>query len=256
MSTVTLSRPVAPSGTKDTIQTIVRDAAARAPRSVQHAIGPSEIGEPCERRLTYRLLDLPGTNPNGDPWPSIVGTAVHGWLADAFELANTRLGRRRWMVEQRVWMTDGISGTCDLLDTDRAEIIDHKVVGTTTMTKLKHGDIPVRYRVQLHLYGYGYERAGMSIKTVTLACYPRGGFLDGLWLWSEPYDPIIAGAALDRLSTLTATAYILSLDDPHSPLWNLISHEPGPGCAWCPLWRPGQPADTEGCPGQPITKGF
>lgn len=248
---VTLSRPVVPplTETREQLQRVIKTAAAQAPRSVQRSIGPSEIGEPCQRRLTYRLLDLPGTNPNGDPWPSIIGTAAHAWLADAFESENARLPKRRYLVEQRVWMTDGISGTCDLFDLERCEVIDHKIVGITTMNKLKRGNITERYRVQLHLYGFGFVRAGLAVKNVTLACYPRGGFLDGLWLWSEPYDPAIAEAALDRMSTLTASAYILNLDNPHSPFWALIPHDPGPGCAWCPLWRPGQPVDTEGCPG-------
>jgi hypothetical protein len=248
--TTCFASPAAPSSsTKDQIQAVVRHAASKNPRHGQRAIGPSEIGEPCQRRLAYRLLDIPGTNPNGDPWPSIVGTATHTWLAHAFELENTRLGRRRYMVEQRVWLTDGISGTCDLFDLDGAEVIDHKIVGTSTMQKLKRGEIPERYRTQVHLYGYGFERAGLACKTVSLACYPRGGFLDGLWMWSERYNPTLAEAAMDRMSILTAAAYTLNLDEPHNPLWAVIPHEPGPGCAWCPLWRPGGATDTEGCPG-------
>lgn len=247
--TTCFSSPVVPSSTKNMIQNVVRSAASRHPRHHQQSIGPSEIGEPCQRRLAYRLLDLPGSNPNGDPWPSIVGIAAHGWLAEAFEMENTRLGRRRYLVEQRVWLTDGISGTCDLFDLDTAEVIDHKVVGATSMSKLKRGDIPERYRIQVHLYGYGYERAGLTCKMVTLACFPRGGFLDNLWVWSEPYDPALAEAAMDRMSALTVAAVTLQLDTPHNPLWNLVPHEPGPGCAWCPLWRPGQATETEGCPG-------
>lgn len=245
----TLVSPATQTPVKDRLQQVVRDRAANLPRTLQQAVGPSEIGDDCQRRLTYRLLGLPGTNDNGDPWPSIVGTAVHAWLAEAFIADNERLGRVRWMVEQRVWLTDGLSGTCDLYDTDTHGVIDHKILGTTSMAKLKRGEIPDRYRTQVHLYGYGYERDGLAVDTVSLACFPRGGFLDGLHVWTEPYDRAVAEAALDRLGKLTTAAYVLHLDEADTPLWSLIPHQPGTGCAWCPMWRPGRPADIGGCPG-------
>lgn len=237
------------SGIRETLQQVVRDRASVLPRTLQQAVGPSEIGDDCQRRIAYRLMGLPGPNNNGDPWPSIVGTAVHAWLADAFLLDNERLGRIRWLVEQRVYLTDGISGTCDLYDCWTHRIIDHKILGTTSMSKIKRGEIPDRYRVQTHLYGYGYRRAGFPVQSVALACFPRGGFLDGLHIWSEPYDESVAEEALDRLGHLTTAAVLLQLDEPDSPHWSKVPHRPGPGCAWCPMWRPGQPADTQGCPG-------
>lgn len=250
-----LSSPVGAQGSiSDTLQRVVRDAAATLPRTLQTAVGPSEMGDDCARRLTYRLLGLPGTNGNGDPWPSIVGTAVHAWLAEAFTNENTRLGRVRWLAEQRVYMTDGISGTCDLFDLQDMAVIDNKILGTTSMQKIKRGEIPDRYKVQINLYGYGFARLGLPVRTVALACYPRGGWLDGLHVWSEPYDASIAEAALDRFANLTTAAYVLQLDDLDSPLWSLIPHTPSSACAWCPMWRPGQPVDAAGCPGPETLK--
>lgn len=250
----TLSSPMTDGAAVDPAQKpivdAIRNAYDNAPRSTQRAIGPSEIGDPCTRRVAYRVLDLPPVSGGGDPWPSIVGTAVHAWLADAFELDNNRLHRRRWLIENRVYLTDGISGTCDLYDTDTRTVIDHKILGTTPMQKVKREGPPERYRTQLHLYGYGYERAGIGVDRVALACFPRGGYLDGMHVWSEPYEPAIAEHALNRLASVTTACVQLRLDDPGNPLWTLIPNEPGPGCAWCPMWRPGQPSTTSGCSGE------
>jgi len=232
------------------LQQIVRRAAEASPRNQQVAVGPSEMGDECDRRLAYRALDVKGPNTSGDPWPSIVGVAVHGWLADAFTLENQRLGRVRYLIEQRVFMTDGISGTCDLFDVDQAEVIDHKILGTTSMKKIKSGDIAARYQVQLQLYGFGLRRAGRRVERVSLACYPRGGFLDGLYVWSTDYDEATALAALARFSNISAAALVLNLDDPSTSFWGMIPAQPTPErCAWCPYWRPGRPADFTGCPG-------
>lgn len=245
----TLVAPIGDPTTRRQIQDVVRTAANAHERHHQHVIGPSEIGEDCDRRLTYRAFGVESVNDKSDPWPSIVGIATHGWLADAFRLANQALGWSRYLVEQRVYVTDGISGTADLYDVLGAEVIDHKILGTTSMSKIKSGAIPGRYRKQIHLYGYGYRRLGFEVSRVTLACYPRSGFLDGLYLHTEAYDEGLALAALDRLSQLVAVASILDLDVPGNPYWAAIPAKPGPECTWCPFWRPGPAADTSGCPG-------
>src|SRR5262249_28272716 len=65
----------------DVIQA-VKYAAANAPRSLQAAPGPSELGTPCTRRLAYKTADWdPKPNSDTDPWASVQGTAVHAWMA-------------------------------------------------------------------------------------------------------------------------------------------------------------------------------
>lgn len=247
-----LVSPVAESATRQRIQEVVRTAAARHSRHLQSAIGPSEIGEECDRRLAYRAFDVTRVNDSADPWPSIVGVATHTWLAEAFTAENRRLGWPRYLVERRVHVTDGISGTADLYDVLDAEVIDFKILGTTSLGKIKKGVVPNRYRKQLQLYGYGYRRLGFAVTSVTLACFPRGGYLDGLHLVTVPYDEAEALAALDRLSRLVAVASVLNLDLPGNPMWSLITATPGPDCAWCPFWRPGPAADSSGCPGPDV----
>lgn len=237
------------------IRRVVRQAETGAARSQQRRIGLSEIGDPCDRAVAYRLLETEPVDTGRDSWLATVGTAVHAWLADAFEAENKRLGRRRYVVEERVHLTDGYSGTCDLYDTDTATVIDHKVLGVTSLRKIRDGQIPPKYQTQIHAYGYGHTRAGREVRQVTLACYPRSDNLAGefggagLHLWSQPYDEQVALAGLDRLSQLSALLH--QLDPETDPTrWALIPATVGEDCRYCPFRRPGQP-DQTGCPGDP-----
>ncbi|GAA0638062.1 hypothetical protein GCM10010174_69880 [Kutzneria viridogrisea] len=229
------------------LRQVVIDTDRHAPRSVQVALGPSEIGEPCARKLAYRLMDETRTNADSDPWAAIIGTAVHAWLADAFEAANTRLGRIRYLVERRVEVRPGLTGSCDLFDADTMTVIDHKVVGTTKMREYRLQGPPPHYRAQAHLYGVGYANLGLPVREVALAFYPRGGLLSGLHVWSEPFDPAIAQAALDRHDQVLAL--VDTLDVERNPAnYRHLPATPSHGCTYCPWFKPG--TDTgRGCPG-------
>lgn len=230
------------------VQAVIRAKSESTPRNAQRAIGPSQIGEACDRQVAYQLLDMPRSRTGIDPWASIVGTATHAWLAEAFTEENRRLGQLRYLVECPVRLTDGIKGTCDLFDLWGSEVIDHKILGTESMRKIGTGEVPTKYRVQLHLYGYGFTLVGMPVRTVSIVAYPRSGFLDGIKTWTEPYDEALATSAMDRLGNLTTAVYMLKLDE-HN-LWGLIRPTPSRDCNWCPWWRPTLPVDGCGCPGQ------
>ena len=51
------------------------------PRNLQARIGPSEIGEPCDRALIAKMFNLPGPEepPNFRAW---VGTQMHAGRRD------------------------------------------------------------------------------------------------------------------------------------------------------------------------------
>lgn len=231
----------------EVIRDVVRDAGRLAPRSQQRAVGPSEVGQPCARRLAYRLMNEPQVNTSSDPWAAIVGTAVHAWLADAFTAANDRLGRIRYLVEQRVEIRPGLTGSCDLYDADTATVIDHKVVGESRMSEYKRNGPPSQYRAQAHLYGYGYARLGLPVREVALAFYPRGGMLAGLYVWSEPFNPAIAEAALARHDQILEAACSLGVDE-HPENYRAIPTSPSHACNWCPWFKPGADTGTT-CPG-------
>lgn len=229
------------------IRQVVRDADRFSSRSMQVRIGPSEVGERCARKLAYRIMDEKQTNHDSDPWAAIVGTATHAWLADAFHAANKRLGRIRYLIEQRLEIAPGLIGSCDLFDGDTLTVVDHKVLGTTTMREYKTMGPPPEYRKQAHLYGKGYLRLGLPVREVALVFYPRSGLLSGVHVWSEPFDEAIADEAIARLHQITEAAVALDVEH-RVENYRLIPREPAHRCTYCPWFKPG--ADMgDGCPG-------
>lgn len=245
-------------GIRRTLTEIILDASTNAPRSQQRRLGPSEVGDPCPRRLAYKLMDWPAVNDGGDPWPSIVGTATHDWLAQALERHNETTGTRRFLIEERVTVDDGslfgypLSGSCDAYDTATHTVIDHKVIGDSMMRKYKAEGVREQYRVQAQLYGLGWENAGHTPQTVALACYPRGGMLGGLWVWTDVYDRQVALDALQRLQNIRDL--LMALDPEARPhLWHQFPAQASSACRFCPFWKPGSTDLTVGCPGNTTT---
>lgn len=173
------------------VRRVVFAAAADTPRSLQQHLGPSEIGYACDRRVAAKLAHLPRTNHVQDPWPSILGTAGHAWLEKAFRSENERLGRIRWVPEARVTPIDGHPGTADLYDADEQSIDDHKILGPTSMAKIRSASGPPRhYVIQLLAYARGFRRLGLPVRRVVILAYPRTlSTLDGLYVWERPYTP-------------------------------------------------------------------
>lgn len=239
---------------------IVQAYSAADPRSQQAAIGPSEVGDPCDARVTRKLLGFPAvTWP--DPWASFVGTAVHEKLAAAFAAANESLGRERFMLERRVWPSDGMGGNTDLAEmlsvvaTDvypsgRVDVFDHKVLGTDSFRQTKNEklDAGTKYGVQLDLYGLGWRNAGYDVNTINLALWPRSGFLNGLLVIERKPDFDNARRALDRLGVLSANALGLGADESDEP-WaaDAIKTAPGKGCGFCPYFQPNLPTGRMSC---------
>lgn len=231
-------------------QTIIH-AATNAPRSLQTAIGPSEVGQPCLRRLAYKMLDVEPASTSGDPWRPTVGTAAHAWLADALLLANRELGHDRWVVEERVQITDTLAGSCDALDTQTHTVVDWKVVGPTSLKKYRSKRHPgEQYRKQLHLYGKGHRNAGRRVDHVAIVFLPSAGGLGDAYVWTEPYDEQVADDAIARLDLLRL-ALTVSRANGHG-LHDVIDGVPATpehACVFCPHFRHGSTDLGVGCPG-------
>jgi hypothetical protein len=234
------------------LRQVAIDAARRAPRSLQVHLGPSEIGVPCHRQVAGKLAGLAETNHVADPWPSIVGTAIHAWLADAFAADNQVRGTARWTPENRVLPIEGHSGTADLYDADYRAVVDHKGMGESTLGKLRNSGPSRQYRVQLLLYALGYLKAGYPVEKVVLAAWPRTrSSLDGLYVWSEDFtDESIAllNTVIEELqlrkdyAALITAGKIGLMDVPATPSDDV--------CYFCPLYRPQAAHDGGvGCPG-------
>lgn len=231
---------------------VIHAHAARAPRSNQAHIGPSEIGVACDRQVVGKLVGAPRTNHVVDPWPSIVGTAVHAWLADAFDAENERTGRPRWLTETRSEGIVGHPGTGDLFDAHEAAVGDWKILGESTLPDIRMGRLPRKYVVQLLTYARGFVRLGFVVRRVVLVALPRTKpDLSSMYVHEIPYDDTAeallaevehdlrrrkALAEMVRLGALRLPDVAIAPDD----------HE----CYFCPFYRPGAArGDGEGCPG-------
>lgn len=235
------------------LKNIILDASSGSARSRQKAIGPSEVGDPCARKLAYKMLDVAATNTATDPLPSIVGTGAHAWLADMFEAWNKENGRKRFWVEQRV-VAGPIAGSCDLYDADKRLVIDHKFPGATGMKKYKTAGPSQVYRTQAHLYGLGHASAGRPVERVAIVFYPRGGTLGGTHMWSEPYNEQLAQQGIDRLMGIAA-AIDMWMDASGRDVAATIANIPATVdylCSYCPFLSYGSTDLSHGCPGEAI----
>ena len=227
------------------IMTDINFGASNAGRSLQKAIGPSEVGTPCMRKLAYRMNEVESVN-SGDKWLATIGTAVHSWLADTYTAKNKALGRERYLLEARVEVTGELGGSVDVYDKDLEMVLDWKVVGETSLKKYKKSGPGEQYRSQVHLYAKGFSNAGYKVQHVAIAFLPRGGSLRGLHLWSESYDVTVADAALTRLEAVRSVVNTVGLD-----AMRLL-----PGveafCNFCDFYLPASTEFRVGCPGADV----
>ena len=231
------------------------DADRNADRSQQKAIGPSEVGEPCERQLTYKILDWPESNNDRDPIAAIIGTGFHLWIGEKFEIRNAALGGQpaRYKVETRVTVLDSpietarLTGSADLYDRLLRANLDWKLVGASSHDKYRRQGPGEKYRIQAHLYGLGQENAGENVDRVVIVFIARYHELK-VHVWSEPYDRTVAETALARLARIRDRAQELELDF-HPERWNQIPIPEKPNCRFCPYVKPGSTDLSQGCPG-------
>lgn len=247
---------------------LIVDAANNAPRSLQKRIGPSEVGDPCERKLTYKVLDWPETAQPGDPIASVLGTSFHSWMEEAFTARQTVLadGRPRYKVEERVTVRDSpiegakLTGSSDLYDRATGTVFDWKLVGVSTLDNYRRKGPGAQYRIQAHLYGLGQENAGEQPQRVAIVFVGRYHELR-VHVWTEPYDRQVALDGLARLDRIRE-----HVADPAAGLsnydhawWSQIPTSEQAKCRFCPWLTPGSADLAAGCPGihaTPTKHGF
>lgn len=232
---------------------IITDAIVNAPRSQQVAIGPSEVGHDCPRRIGYKLLNTP--EKEGEPnWKATVGTAVHAWLEDVFNKDNENQvirseGFTRWIIEAKVVpgaiLGDDIPGHCDLFDRVTGTVVDWKTCGPTQLKKYKSQGPGQQYRFQAHLYGRGWQRRGQDVRRVAVMFLPRNGELRDAYFWSEPYDEQVAVNALQRADGIALAARALGTNA------LAILDTADAFCTLCPFYTARSTDLIVGCPGHP-----
>lgn len=236
-----------PSLQRDELLHIISAHIDRHPRSLQKAIGPSELGTPCTRRLAYKMLDLPETNPRPGAWKPTVGTAVHTWLEGAMAAHNDSHVTDRFYLEERVTVGQvggvDVSGCSDCYDRITATVIDWKVVGLAGLKRYRIDGPGEQYRRQAHLYGRGFVAAGQPVDRVGIVFLPQNGELTDCHYWSEPYDETLAVETLTRANAvhdLVSKAGVHAL--PLLPTYDAY-------CTFCPFHATGSTDLAAGCPG-------
>ena len=200
---------VAAENTIPDLTRVIESAISDAPRSLQTALGPSEIGTDCDRCLIHLLAST--RTDSGAPWLPTIGTAVHEWLEQVILRHEHATKAGRYLPECRVTVGQlrgvDITGTSDLYDTSTGTVVDFKVTGTTTLKKVRaaKGHPGRTYERQAQLYGRGWALAGFDVRSVAVWFLPRNGFriTDG-HVWQEPYDEQVAIDALDRANRLAS----------------------------------------------------
>jgi hypothetical protein len=234
---------------------IVTRYASQQPRSVQRHLGPSELGHECDRQVVAKMAGSKITNHVADPWASIMGTAGHAYVADAFSWDNTHNDYLRWLTEARVTPDPGPDphpGTADLYDCFNRCVVDHKFQGETTRARLKRSGPPRHYYVQLLLYRQGYLNLGLPVERVVIASWPRTkSTLDDMYVWSHVPTPdddqlvrdvLVQTAFRQLLAGEVAAGRADLMDIPAVPEDN--------ECYFCGLYRPQAAYDgLYGCPG-------
>lgn len=214
---------------------LMTDASNGSARSLQTAIGPSEIGHPCPRKVAYKLANVRENTSYQDPFPSIMGVAMHAWMEE-------NLPRDEWIPEQRV-NADGreLFGHSDAYHKPTRTVVDWKFLGSTMHRQWLGGYVNSTYQVQAHSYGQGFVNMGYPVDRVAVAVFCRAKTLQDLYVWSEPWDPAIAHRAFERMDILkTYIAASGASDTNRAPLLE-IPAVAGDGCYFC--MHKGKPGD-------------
>jgi len=243
------------------LRSVVTRYASQAPRTLQKSLGPSELGEECDRQVVGKMAAVKRTNNVYDPWASQMGTWGHAGLELAFTWENDQLGYIRWVTEQRVTPDPGPDphpGTADLYDAFEQTLVDHKFLGETSGSKVRTGRVPHKYFVQMLLYAEGYRQLGLPVKRLALAVWPRTkSSLDDMYVWSYDCQPEADAMLVADVLARTRIRQQLA-DEVRAGRLTIKDIPPTPSdesCIFCPLYRP-QAAydDGPGCAGTLLLK--
>lgn len=222
---------------------MIHDAGVWTPRARQVAIGPSEMGHECTRRLAYKLLDWEQVNvAQSSNWASQVGSAIHAHLAEIFRK------KEGFEVEQKVTIRGQLAGTVDLFDMVRGIVMDWKTTGYTKLQEYRKSGATAQHITQVQLYGYGKALTGAKVNKVALVYLPTSGSLEEMHLELHDYDEKVALDALARVDDITAL--LAQLDVETNPgMWELIPKQASRNCNWCPYFLPYSKESAKGCAG-------
>jgi hypothetical protein len=231
--------PLDSSAAEEWVADLILDHEMNRPRSRQAAIGPSGIGDKCDRKIAMTLAGVEAVHFS-DPLKAWVGTGVHHMLEEAVRLKDRETGR--FLVEHPVTYR-GISGNVDLFDRVRGRVIDWKSKELSKIKRLrKSGKMDDGYRVQQMTYGAGLVAAGENVRSVALAYIPTNGDLRDVYVQEEIFLPEVADAAIDRIDSLREQLEEGKDAETFLPTTSAL-------CGWCPFYNPLTPTSARSCQG-------
>jgi CRISPR/Cas system-associated exonuclease Cas4 (RecB family) len=172
-------------------------------RSQQTEVGPSEIGG-CRRKVWYRLNAQPHTNENQSKLAAIMGTAIHAAIEEAIGALDPE--GKEYLVETEVAYGD-MKAHVDLFVPSTGAVIDWKTSKIKNLSYFPSN----QQRWQVQIYGYLLSKNGYEVKTVNLVAIARDGAEKDVKVHTEPYDEVMALAALSWLANVKASE---TLPDP------------------------------------------
>lgn len=205
------------------IRQLIENDIQNAPRELQREIGPSELGTDCVHCLAAKLAGWPERRSPG--WLPFIGTCVHAHFERLFQKLDADPAHQfsytgednvtelveRWRSEYRVTVGRlqglhggyDVTGSIDLWDRKTHSTIDWKIVGNTTVTKVKAHGPSQQYRIQASLYGVGLANEGERVERNCIYFLPRNKTSLGDALpWETRFDPKPGQWALSRAQLL------------------------------------------------------
>lgn len=247
------------------LREVVLRYAARLPRNTQRQLGPSELGHHCDRQLVGKMAGVEfshGGNRLHDSWPSIVGTALHSFMEEAFTWETQWNANGRWLTECRVTPDPGAAqphpGTADLFDIMTATLGDHKMQSEAIRTRLRRDGPPYHYYIQTLLYALGYMHKGYNVQRVVIISWPRTkSSLDDMYVHERVItmdDLREVDSVLDKTVVREKLAKFVASGD--LSFWDVPPTPSESDCQFCIFYNPAalQDGTNQGCPGLSLLK--
>lgn len=235
-------------GIKDDLINVVNWSSKNARRSLQVALGCSEVGQDCTRRLAYKMAGIPEVNVGTDPWPAVVGTSIHSYMEKAINDYQGVHSMAQWLTELTVVPSPLVRGHSDLLDVKRNLVLDWKFPSADNIRAMRKEGPSAQYVTQVQLYGLGHVMSGRTIERVGIVALGRQGWLKDMYVWTTVFDQQSAEASLQRVYDLGNKMIEVDIMN-HPDLWSDIPATPSRLCSYCPYYRRGIVTDNKGCSG-------
>lgn len=227
---------------------IIKELTKPSERDKQRKVGPSELGDLCERCLAEKLLGV-HKEEKTHPLAPMIGTAFHLYLENT-------IGLEGYLKETKVTVGTierygDIRGTADGFDTATGHVVDYKVLSKKKIKafssatffddnrnpefysdSLTEGQLK-KYYYQMQLYGLGMENAGYEVNHVSLILFPRDCTVESVISASHElcfkYNREAAINVLERANQIFKWA-----NENRDHIEDLDSH---PGCYYCAFKR-------------------